>query len=187
MNIRVSQLAAEILAAVASQRVPPTAVGRLFSLAAIKVESERLLEVLASDADSAEKEKELAVFLDLASVVEEVFGKGSRYVKVWRAMHAIAKAELDGGPQPTDEELGLTSKCFVATACYESAECSQVRQLRRFRDDVLLKSPFGRLLVSLYYRISPPLAHWLTSRPRCRNVVRKCLIEPLVRILFNVH
>ena len=45
--------------------------------------------------------------------------------------------------------------CYVATAVYGSYDCPEVWTLRRFRDDVLAKTWYGRLFIHLYYAISP--------------------------------
>src|SRR3989338_9482327 len=41
--------------------------------------------------------------------------------------------------------------CFVATAVYGDREAPEVQALRRFRDEVLMDSPFGRACVDFYY------------------------------------
>lgn len=45
--------------------------------------------------------------------------------------------------------------CYVATCVYGSYDCPQVWVLRRFRDDKLMQTRYGRLFVSAYYKISP--------------------------------
>jgi hypothetical protein len=50
-----------------------------------------------------------------------------------------------------------------------------VRRLRGFRDGVLAHSAGGRALVTLYYRTSPPLAHWLTGHRAARAATRLAL------------
>ena len=47
--------------------------------------------------------------------------------------------------------------CYVATAVYGSYDCPQVWTLRRFRDDTLAKSWYGRSFIGVYYAISPTL------------------------------
>lgn len=49
----------------------------------------------------------------------------------------------------------VTRGCYVATAVYGSYDCPEVWVLRRFRDDVLAESWYGRLFVRLYYAVSP--------------------------------
>ena len=50
--------------------------------------------------------------------------------------------------------------CYVATAVYGSYDCPQVWTLRRFRDDVLRKTWYGRSFIRTYYAISPTLVNW---------------------------
>lgn len=45
--------------------------------------------------------------------------------------------------------------CYIATCVYGSYDCPEVWTLRRFRDDVLKKSVFGRAFVKTYYATSP--------------------------------
>ena len=47
--------------------------------------------------------------------------------------------------------------CYIATAVYGSYNCPQVWTLRRFRDDCLSKTVFGRGFIRSYYAISPKL------------------------------
>jgi SmpA / OmlA family len=65
--------------------------------------------------------------------------------------------------------------CFVATAVYRSEQCGKVQILRRFRDEVLLRTALGRLAVKGYYRLSPPVARWLCARPFARQVIKPIL------------
>ena len=50
---------------------------------------------------------------------------------------------------------GSKSGCYVATAVYGSYDCPEVWTLRRFRDNVLAKTWYGRLFIKLYYAVSP--------------------------------
>ena len=50
--------------------------------------------------------------------------------------------------------------CYVATAVYGSYDCPQVWTLRRFRDNALAKTWYGRTFIRVYYAISPTLVKW---------------------------
>ena len=50
--------------------------------------------------------------------------------------------------------------CYVATAVYGSYNCPEVWTLRRFRDDTLAETWYGRAFVKTYYAISPTLVKW---------------------------
>lgn len=53
-----------------------------------------------------------------------------------------------------------TGGCYVATCVYGSYDCPQVWTLRRFRDDTLGVTWYGRLFIRTYYAISPKLVKW---------------------------
>jgi uncharacterized repeat protein (TIGR02543 family) len=70
--------------------------------------------------------------------------------------------------------------CFIATAAYGSPTAEQIDVLREFRDDVLLESTVGSQFVALYYRLSPPVADFISGNSFLRTVVRELLVDPVV-------
>jgi hypothetical protein len=68
-----------------------------------------------------------------------------------------------------------TSRCFIATAAYGTPMAEEIQILRQFRDGCLLTNPAGKALVDLYYRVSPPLAEFITEHPGLKPVVRAVL------------
>jgi hypothetical protein len=50
--------------------------------------------------------------------------------------------------------------CYIATAVYGSHNCPQVWTLRRYRDNTLAKTWYGRVFIRTYYSISPTLVKW---------------------------
>lgn len=72
--------------------------------------------------------------------------------------------------------------CFIATAIYGSAYEHEVLLLQRFRDDIMLKSFFGKLFVLIYYFISPPMAKIIAKSDFLRKVSKAILINPILRI-----
>lgn len=50
--------------------------------------------------------------------------------------------------------------CYVATAVYGSYDCPEVWTLRRYRDDTLAKTWYGRAFIRTYYAVSPTLVKW---------------------------
>lgn len=53
-----------------------------------------------------------------------------------------------------------SSGCYVATAVYGSYDCPEVWTLRRFRDNTLAETWYGRAFIHTYYAISPTLVKW---------------------------
>ena len=53
-----------------------------------------------------------------------------------------------------------TGGCYVATCVYGSYDCPQVWTLRRFRDNTLGSTWYGRAFIRTYYAISPTLVKW---------------------------
>jgi len=70
--------------------------------------------------------------------------------------------------------------CFIATAAYGTSTAPQLDLLREFRDVVLLQSTVGSQFVSLYYRLSPPIADFIAGHEAVRTLVRETLIDPIV-------
>jgi hypothetical protein len=62
--------------------------------------------------------------------------------------------------------------CFIATAAYGTPMAEEIQILRAFRDEYLLTNVMGRALVDLYYKVSPPIADFITEHPSLKPVVR---------------
>ena len=75
-----------------------------------------------------------------------------------------------------------TGGCFIATAAYGSALAPEVVTFRQFRDDVLLQSLPGTLLIALYYRMSPLLARVIAKSELLRRLTRRVLRVPLRKL-----
>ncbi|MBW1824046.1 MAG: hypothetical protein JRI87_05705 [Deltaproteobacteria bacterium] len=76
-------------------------------------------------------------------------------------------------------KLVAPEKCFIATATYGSSLADEVVALRDFRDGVLTRSSLGRALVEFYYRVSPPIAHYIAKNEILKATSRIAL-APLV-------
>ncbi|MCD7812330.1 MAG: hypothetical protein LUG91_10920 [Ruminococcus sp.] len=77
--------------------------------------------------------------------------------------HAVVQY-MDGSEEKlTGSDIGTSYEfngCYVATAIYGSYDCPQVWTLRRYRDNTLAKTWYGRVFVRTYYAISPTLVKW---------------------------
>jgi len=66
--------------------------------------------------------------------------------------------------------------CFIATAAYGTPMAEEIQILREFRDEYLLTNPLGQALVDVYYRVSPPIAEFITEHPSLKPIVRAGLL-----------
>jgi len=73
-----------------------------------------------------------------------------------------------------------SSGCFIATAAYGTPTAEQIDVLREFRDGVLVESAAGSQFVDLYYRLSPPVADFISGNGFLRTLVRELLVDPVV-------
>lgn len=75
--------------------------------------------------------------------------------------------------------------CYIATAVYGSYNCPQVWTLRRFRDNTLDATWYGRAFIKSYYAISPTLVRWFGETSWFKRLWRKPL-DKLVASLRNI-
>ena len=66
--------------------------------------------------------------------------------------------------------------CFIATAAYGTPMAKEIEILREFRDKYLMTNPVGKSLVEFYYRVSPPIAEFITGYPSLKPIVRAGLV-----------
>ena len=60
--------------------------------------------------------------------------------------------------------------CYVATCVYGSYDCPQVWTLRRFRDNTLASTWYGRAFIKTYYTVSPTLVKWFGETKWFKNM-----------------
>ena len=83
----------------------------------------------------------------------------------------------------TNESQSNSSGCFIATECYESSLHPDVVLLKTFRDECLLKLKFGEILIKTYYRISPTIANYLSTKPIFKPLVLNFIIKPITGVI----
>jgi len=69
-----------------------------------------------------------------------------------------------------------SNTCFIATAAYGTPMAEEIQILREFRDRYLLPNQVGQDLVDLYYKVSPPIAAFITEHPSLKPIVRVGLL-----------
>jgi len=77
--------------------------------------------------------------------------------------------------------------CFIATAAYGTPMAEEIEILREFRDEYLLTSPVGQALVEFYYRVSPPIAEFITEHPSLKPIVRAGLVPAVAMSTVAVN
>lgn len=75
-----------------------------------------------------------------------------------------------------------TEGCYIATMAYGDYDHPHVVVLRKYRDNVLLKTVFGQLFVKFYYWFSPKLVHILQGHERINAFICKLLGKIVERI-----
>ena len=74
----------------------------------------------------------------------------------WKRTHWDVIRFLASCKPPEQSKSG----CYIATAVYGSYDCPQVWTLRRFRDDSLAETWYGRTFIRIYYAVGPTLVKW---------------------------
>ena len=87
----------------------------------------------------------------------------------------------------TTEAAADGGGCFIATAAYSTPMAEEIQILREFRDDYLLANPLGQALVDLYYRVSPPIAEFITEHPSLKPIVRAGLLPAVAMSTVAVN
>jgi hypothetical protein len=73
--------------------------------------------------------------------------------------------------------------CFIATAACGNPTAPEVIALSEFRDDTLLQSHTGKLIVRMYYRISPRIADIIVRSRFLRRATMTLIVSPAVKLV----
>ena len=125
--------------------------------------------------------RKLAEFLPYSTIYPNIAKKAQTFA-------GVAK-----NPDIVQEFLRLakagSARCFIATAVFETADHPVVMDLRRFRDNALLRSPWGTRFVFFYYRHSPRVARFLDHCPLAAKTLRPFLrvVAMLVRTITRLR
>jgi len=93
-------------------------------------------------------------------------------------------APVQGMPSTSKQESG---GCFIATAAMGNSHHPSVMVLKKFRDDVLLRTDFGSIMVKFYYATSPPIASLISKSHILRRLTRKLIVQPAAWMYRQVN
>ncbi len=74
-----------------------------------------------------------------------------------------------------------SSPCCTATATYGTPMAEEIVVLRQLRDEYLVTNSMGKTLVGLYYRVSPPIAEFITEHPGLKPIMKTGLL-PVIAV-----
>ena len=112
--------------------------------------------------------------------VNMAFGLRNKFFWVTQLTPLTTETPLD------IEELLQKEACYLFTAGF-GGEHWLIDHYKNFRDQVLLKSKWGRAFVSFYYRTAPKTALSIYQRPWLRKILRGTayLLYPLTKPLVD--
>jgi hypothetical protein len=122
--------------------------------------------------------RQLATFIQYSPIYPEIIKKAEAFARSAKNPQNV-KAFIKEATQQRP-------KCFIATSTFGDPFCQEVIYLRLFRDYFLIKNPFGRALVNLYYRVSPGIADIIKNSPflkKTSSFLLKRLIE-CIRLIY---
>jgi hypothetical protein len=87
------------------------------------------------------------------------------------------------GETASAAQSASSGQCFIATAACGTDQAEEVVRLRAFRDTVLRKTSYGRALIRIYQRLSPPVARLVARSDLARRLVRRLIVGPAARLV----
>ena len=120
--------------------------------------------------------KEFKHFTD--AIVVTIDSAIERGIKKNKAAYVNKRDELITSVKNEFSRNGIGIKdagCYIATAVYGSYDCPQVWALRRYRDQSLNMTLFGRMLIRSYYAVSPALVRWFGGTKWIYRILRLLL------------
>jgi hypothetical protein len=81
----------------------------------------------------------------------------------------------------------FSGRCFIATAAYGTPMAEEIGILRQFRDEYLLANAVGQAFVDIYYKVSPPIAQFITEHPSLKPIVRAGLLPAVAMSTIAVN
>ena len=103
--------------------------------------------------------------------------------KIMESHRKIASIDSSHIVPAEPPQVAKTGGCYVATCVYGSYDCPQVWALRRYRDDTLASTWYGRAFIRAYYAISPTIVKWFGNTQWFKNLWK----NKLDKMVFNLR
>lgn len=100
----------------------------------------------------------------------EMISKSKLYVRREKTLNSKKEVSVSNTTNASTSSGTSSGGCYVATAVYGSYDCPEVWTLRRYRDNQLAKTWYGRLFIHTYYAISPTLVKWFGETQWFKNM-----------------
>jgi len=124
-----------------------------------------------------EKEKRIRIERERKNIEEE------QRIRIERERKNIKELQIKRIENRKNEKIGRDGYCYIATSVYGSYDCPEVWSLRRFRDNNLLKTFYGRLFVKIYYISSPTLVNYFGDK----KLFKKLFKSRLDKLIKKLH
>lgn len=112
-----------------------------------------------------------------------LMGNVSKAQNIYRFSNDTA-SPVNTCAQPSEVVGMLTDKsCFISTAAFGSDMADQVQLLREFRNEFLLTNSLGQTFVKIYYKFSPPIAHFI-ERSEILKAVTRGVLYPFIALAW---
>ena len=95
---------------------------------------------------------------------------------------SIAEKKVEGYKTSKNDSDNKKEGCYIATAVYGNYNHPNVKILRDYRDNVLMRNSFGRVGVKTYYLLSPSLSKYLHKSKRLKYLSMIALSRLISRI-----
>lgn len=110
-------------------------------------------------------------------IVPSKYTPKNRYPLIENA-HGVPINGSSNAPSNSSNSNG----CYVATCVYGSYDCPEVWTLRRYRDNQLSKTWYGRLFIHSYYAISPTIVKLFGKTDWFKNMWRNKLDSMVINL-----
>ncbi len=129
--------------------------------------------------------KAIHLFTDLGDWLdsrEKLLNCENRLAEMKNKKEELVQKKQVQHQQTTIKNKGNQAGCYVATCVYGAYDCPQVWTLRRYRDNQLATTWYGRAFIFVYYAISPTLVKWF-GKTKWFKKIWKAKLDKMVKKL----